>query len=60
MKHQVQEMELKWDEAENKHTKLMAELEEKKTQKYMDLMEADSKVQKNFDYNEWRAEISRL
>ena len=50
MKHQVQEMELKWDEAENKHTKLMAELEEKKTQKYMDLMEADSKVKKIFDY----------
>ena len=59
MKHQVQEMELKWDEAENKHTKLMAELEEKKTQKYMDLMEADSKVQKIFVNNDLRAEISR-
>ena len=44
MKQQVQDMELKWDEAENKHSKLIAELEEKKTQKYMDLMDAESKV----------------
>lgn len=44
LKQQVSEMEHKWEDADNRHTKLIAELEERKTSNYMALMEAETKV----------------
>jgi len=43
LKHQVAEMEQKWEDADNKHTKLVSDLEERKTSNYMAMMESETK-----------------
>ena len=43
LRNQVSTMEKKWEEADNKNIRLVSELEDRKTNNYMALMETESK-----------------